>query len=80
MSGGAPHFIMCLCLQSRKDVSCSFISSSCAKIYFLLPARNYILSAAERRGEGFLYLESAVGRVGTVRQSGLAIKIEIYIE
>ena len=49
MSGGAPLFIMCLCLRSRKDVSCSFISSSipcilklaCAKIYFLLPARNY---------------------------------------
>ena len=26
MSGGAPLFIMCLCLQSRKDVSCSLIS------------------------------------------------------
>ena len=25
LSGGAPHFIMCLCLQSRKDVSCSLI-------------------------------------------------------
>ena len=61
--GGAPLFIMCLCLQSRKDVSCSFISSSihcrkklaCAKTYFLLPARNY------------------------EAQSGLAIKIENYI-
>ena len=25
LSGGAPHFIMCLCLQSRKDVSCSLV-------------------------------------------------------
>ena len=66
MSGGAPVFIMCLCLQSRKDVSCSLIripckvylvdqKLSCAKIYFLLLARNY------------------------KAQSGLAIKIEIYI-
>ena len=28
LSGGAPLFIMCLCLQSRKDVSCSMISLS----------------------------------------------------
>ena len=28
LSGGAPLFIMRLCLQLRKDVSCSFISSS----------------------------------------------------
>ena len=58
LSGGALLFIMCLCLQSRNDVSCSFISSNilaCAKIYFLLPARNY------------------------KAESGLAIKIEIYI-
>ena len=63
LSGGAPLFIMCLCLQSRKHVSCSFISSSIpcrlklsyAKIYFLLPARNY------------------------KAQSDLDIKIEIYI-
>ena len=49
LSGGAPLFIMRLCLQLRKDVSCSFISSSIscrmklsyAKIYFLLPARNF---------------------------------------
>ena len=28
LSGGAPHFTMCLCLHSRKDVSCSLILSS----------------------------------------------------
>ena len=56
--------IMCLCLQLRKDVSCSFISPSipckwklsCAEIYFLLPARNY------------------------KAQADLAIKIETYIK
>ena len=63
LSGGALLSIMCLCLQSRKDVFCSFISSSipcryklsCAKKNFLLPATNY------------------------KAQSSLAIKIEIYI-
>ena len=42
LSGGAPLFIMCLCLQSGKDVSSSFISLSlpyrqklsCLKMYF----------------------------------------------
>ena len=42
LSGGAPLSIMCLCLQSRKDVSCSLIALSipcrkkfsCVKIYF----------------------------------------------
>ena len=52
-------FFLCLCLQSRKDVSCSFISSSInflvQKYVLLLPAGNY------------------------KAQSGLAIKIEIYI-
>ena len=60
LSGGAPL----LCLQSRKDVSCSLMSLSipsryklsCAKIFFLMPARNY------------------------KAQSDLAIKIENYIE
>ena len=63
LSGGAPLFIICLCLQSRKDASCSFISLSIpcklklsyAKIDFLLPARNY------------------------KAQSGPTIKTEIYI-
>ena len=64
LSDGAPLYILCLCLQSRKDVSCSFISSSIpcrlkhsyAKMYFLLPARNY------------------------KAQSGLAIKIEFLLD
>ena len=42
LSGGATLFIMCLCLQSKKDVSCSQIWSnihfrqklSSVKIYF----------------------------------------------
>ena len=64
LSGGAPLFIMCLCLQSRKDVSYSLILLNipcryklcCAEIYFLMPASNY------------------------KAQSDVSIKIEIYIE
>ena len=44
LSGGAPLFIMCLCLQSRKDISLSIPCRwklSCAKIYFLLHDRNF---------------------------------------
>ena len=48
LSGGAPNFIMCLCLQSRKYVSCSLISLSIPcrlKLpgvkYISMPARKY---------------------------------------
>ena len=40
LSGGAPLFIMCLCLQSTKDVFCSFISSSISCRYKLSCAKN----------------------------------------
>ena len=42
--------------------------SSCAKIYFLLPARNYILSAAERRGTPVLLSASVSDNFGNSPQ------------
>ena len=43
LSGGAPFFIMCLCLQLRKDVSCSLISLSIPRRQKLL-VKKYIFS------------------------------------
>ena len=52
LSGGAPLFIMCLCVLFRKGVSCSLISlrkpcrlkHSCVKIYFSCLPGNLLIN------------------------------------
>ena len=62
LSGGAPLFIMCLCLQSRKMCPVHLYH----RVY--LVDRNFLVQK---------YIFPCLP--GTKAQSGLAIKIEIYI-